>query len=1684
MKRKIIPITLALSLVGAARAGFTPIPLNPSSYNADPVVEATAPPSINDFIGVTPDAGTNKTGNTWYEMGYNTNIYANPTYTGPLTGLPHPGDIITALGNPNYSFQMPPTYTGNCVIFVGHNTGAWSPIMGPGTFTFIDPTNYDHLSILSGTGNGANNIQATVNHADGTSENLTFSSPDWFTGTNAGNVANAVWRAGGLFNLQGGVNNINGNAGTLWHSDIALTDTTSPVTNIVFSWLTGNNNANSPWGNGRTFIFGVSGSTNAGVNYSPIAVTGYDHDGVMESNGPPTTGTGIPSVLTNSYCNFTMDNGIWLVNWTWYEHGYYADYPNTGLPAAGSTITSATEPSIQYTMPSTYVGNCAVCLSSNLLSDTITFASPTAAGALSFLCGGGNGGFNLRVEIGYQGGGSETNWITVPDWFNRTAPWAYVTFGQARPEMRSLRNTPDQLQNNWLPPQTSLYGHQLLPLGSSQPFSRDPRNGGQSFPDLPIVRLYDAVIQVANSGTPISTINVVVTNTGAFGNSTAIFAVSGSAGAPPVLASTIPGQPSGQPTGLVTDSATGSTNATTAAANADNIRITKGWQGTNNIWLIVSNSFPAGAAYQWKKAPRGGGWLDRFMTDYDLSTFANVTAPNVGGAQSPVLTISNATLADSGDYLVVVTNNYGSTTSFVATVMVLSTNAIILSGVPAGDVITKWSSDGTSGNGQETFTSAIDQKQQKWLSTGLGGTALDGTGVGQGTVPCVGPYGFIVTPINGASIVNSIVFYCANDTPGRDPRDYLLEGSNDGGTTFATITGGQLLGTLMLPTGRDSGGTANLNGAFTNPCVEVDFANATSYKTYRVSITNSMEPVATPLMQVAEIQFVGSLIPNPPVWVLQPVPDATVFVGTAPTWGVEAGGYPPPKFQWYRIPFGGSAALIPNATNSTYTLSNPQPSNNGDQFYATAQNNAGTITSSASTLSVIAAPIQSYPSTILVDHPSSYWRLNEGPDNGTGNNGVVAHDYAGAHNGTYSNAVLQASGYNPISDPDKAAIFDGFPAVDNYVDNIDFIDLSRGANKPGQTFSVEAWVLGVSQSTDAAIITKGYNGVLNVGTGTGTEQFVLDVTGTPRTFRFLVREASGQGHVVTSISVPYNTNSPSLEAMWHHVVGVCDQPNGNIFLYVDGQLAGTGGIGTNTGILNQPSPVTIGARKSTQAADYDNQWNGTIDDVALYPVALSASQVLAHYNAAQRAPLFSLQPVNVHTNDNSTAVFRSVAYGPGSVTYQWYNSDGTAPTTAIGSQTSANYAFTANPGLNNNFYQVIAANAYGSVTSIVVQLTVESGAPGFVFGDLPLSNTVFLAHVIQLHVGASGTAPFTYQWQRSGTNLLDDFRIAGSTTDTLTIGYAGFPDTASYQCFVTGTATTGSTIDALTITTNIGVPFFNASGAASEWSLQGTTVPVLTSANGVNTLQMTANLGSTERTAFLNTKQNIASFQASFIYTMVTAAGGADGVAFCIQNSAVNVQGGAGGGLGVSGITPSVELDLNIYAPNTRGIEFGQNGAVNTPFISLLPNIGIGDNNDPVRVDLNYNGTVMAIKFTDTTTAAIFTTNWTVNIPTVVGASTAWVGFTGADGGVNSTQNISWSPASSTHIAITAKLVGPNLVLSWPASAGAYLQISPSVSPTAWVYDNVHTFRVVGANATVTVPPSLAGDYFRLQLFP
>ena len=174
-----------------------------------------------------------------------------------------------------------------------------------------------------------------------------------------------------------------------------------------------------------------------------------------------------------------------------------------------------------------------------------------------------------------------------------------------------------------------------------------------------------------------------------------------------------------------------------------------------------------------------------------------------------------------------------------------------------------------------------------------------------------------------------------------------------------------------------------------------------------------------------------------------------------------------------------------------------------------------------------------------------------------------------------------------------------------------------------------------------------------------------------------------------------------------------------------------------------------------------------------------------------------------------------------------------------------------------------------------------------------------------------------------------------------------------------------------------------------------------------NQLQLTqSGSGNSARAAWYQTPVPVAqAFQVNFTYT--GQANGADGVAFVMQNDpkGTNALGSVGGGLGYVGIKNSLALELNIY--NQSGTNLQSNGATGAYLTTGAVNLRSGN---PIAVSLAYNPTqqTMTQQLTDTITNATFSKVYSnVNLPQIVGGSTAFIGFTGADGVVSSNQVIS-----------------------------------------------------------------------------
>jgi hypothetical protein len=322
-------------------------------------------------------------------------------------------------------------------------------------------------------------------------------------------------------------------------------------------------------------------------------------------------------------------------------------------------------------------------------------------------------------------------------------------------------------------------------------------------------------------------------------------------------------------------------------------------------------------------------------------------------------------------------------------------------------------------------------------------------------------------------------------------------------------------------------------------------------------------------------------------------------------------------------------------------------------------------------------------------------------------------------------------------------------------------------------------------------------------------------------------------------------------------------------------------------------------------------------------------------------------------------------------------------------------------------FRIAATNDYGLVYGSDQRFTTLG---------LPQISTLSATDVSPNSATLNGTVnpngwPTTAWFQWGNTTSYGNLTAAtalgsGTTALPLSVPLAGLTPSVTYHFCVAATNDNGLVYGSDQSFTTQAQP------GGAGWTLNGGATMT------GNTIMLTVGAGDTSRSAFLNNKQDVTAFHIVFFYQDVSGAGSADGVTFCIQNDprgATALGGGNGGSsLGYDNITPSVALAMNIYAGNGRGVALFQNGAVTYGYASLLPAVDIGGNTNIIQVNVDYNGTVMTVTFKDTVAGGIASTNWTVNIPSVVGGSTAYVGFTGADGGVASIQTISWVGSAPT----------------------------------------------------------------------
>jgi hypothetical protein len=538
-----------------------------------------------------------------------------------------------------------------------------------------------------------------------------------------------------------------------------------------------------------------------------------------------------------------------------------------------------------------------------------------------------------------------------------------------------------------------------------------------------------------------------------------------------------------------------------------------------------------------------------------------------------------------------------------------------------------------------------------------------------------------------------------------------------------------------------SGNTlANVAGATSsNLTINTTSLRTGTYK-YDVVVSNAFGVVTS---SVATFNLVAA---NVPVLVSAITPSsAAVSVGSQQTFSAVFNGTMPITYQW-QANTGSGMLNIPNATNTSLTLTNVQLANAGSYQLLAYNSVGGPASSGVATLTVFSAP--AYVSAVLAANPVGYWRLNEtnNPVSGT----VVAVDAMHNFNGVYGSGAGDG-----VPGPTPSMGFPGFESDNTaaeFTNNADNSYVSLPAlNLNTNTVTFAAWVYPIGTPAD-------YCGIVfcrddNTGDASGfnfTDGGQLGYTwnqndGATWSWMSGLVPPSGQWSFVSLVISPSNA-----------VAYLCQ--------------AGTQVSATNA-VASDVEAFTVNTLIGDDDQDAGRVFNGVIDEVAIFNYALSADQLLnLYFSAAGGAPHVGAATASPSNNvyAGTTVTLSASVFGLEPFNYQWQRNG-----VNLAGATSATLIITNAQVIDSASYDVVVGNSSGTNQSAAVTLTVNpAGGPVFVQQPSPASVTNYVGGLVTFSAVVNGSPPIGLQWLHNGA-ILTNATSGSLTLAGLQLGESG-----------------------------------------------------------------------------------------------------------------------------------------------------------------------------------------------------------------------------------------------------------------------------------------------------------------------
>jgi hypothetical protein len=796
---------------------------------------------------------------------------------------------------------------------------------------------------------------------------------------------------------------------------------------------------------------------------------------------------------------------------------------------------------------------------------------------------------------------------------------------------------------------------------------------------------------------------------------------------------------------VVTNPSCGSVNSTTAELTVlDPIAIVshptnKEVCAGSNTTFTFTVTAPAGSTYQWYKGVTA------------LSSSARITGVNLA-----TLNISNLTAADVGSYWCQVLSPCGNTESNPATLTVRSPIAITQH--PQSETICSGSSMNLS-----VIASGDGLGYQWYFDSGSEYNPIAGATSSTYSVAFIpatmeGSYYVEITNTCGTRTSDIATIAAGIATTATISADITrCVGTN---ANFTVTAGGSNL-TYQWYKGADAlsdGG--NISGSTTTSLniSNVQLADAGIYKCYVVGSCGLVEVDA-------------QLTVNQPITITAQPRDVAVCTGSAANFFVVASGTNP-TYEWFKE---GDATIL--STTSTYTIAAVAAGDAG-QYYCEVTNSCGTVTTTKATLSVYGnITIDTDPTdksicaggTVsftlgITGTPVGYqWLKNGQPLTDGGNiagattqtlviSNTSATDeaqyscevYSGCSTQTSGAAELKVSTPITITQHPQDAIFCSGSSTNLTVfatgDHITYQWWRNGVNL-GVGFTDP--ILNVSDEADYHVIVSNGCGTQTSSVATTTEADITNVT-------IAGPSPQCEGTDVTFTITP--VTGSNLTYQWY---------KGSTALSNGGQISG---VNTSTLTVTGITTANAGSYQCVVTGDCGTQ-----------------SDLFATLSVQENARI-TVQPVSTTVKIGNTATLSVVATGTG-LNYQW-RKDGVdidaTFTDITGFTTSQLVISNAAAGNHDGVYTCVITGTCSSITS--ANATVNVVATTFITLQPDASVTLCENDVLTLNV--EPTSGYTYQWKRGSTTLINDTRISGATSPTLTITGVTVADQGAYTCTV------------------------------------------------------------------------------------------------------------------------------------------------------------------------------------------------------------------------------------------------------------------------------------------------------------